>query len=53
MSYECFEDKVTAGAWRVEGYDSTTGEVVITIFVGPRSAERARQYFIFITAEAK
>lgn len=49
MTYECFEDKVTAGDWRVEGCDTKTGDVEITIFSGYRAAERARQYYFFIT----
>ena len=49
MTYECFEDKQTPGDWRVEGFDPKTGEVEITVFAGSRAADRARQYFIFIT----
>jgi hypothetical protein len=52
MNYECFEDKEVEGAWRVEGFNKETGEVTITLFVGPRAPERARQYFVFIS-EAK
>ena len=52
MQYECFEDRENKGDWRVEGFDPATGEVSITLFVGHGAAERARQYFVFIT-EAK
>jgi hypothetical protein len=51
MTYECFEDRVTPGDWRVEGLDIKTGDVEIVIFAGVRAAERARQYFFFITGE--
>lgn len=51
MNHECFEDKENNGAWRVEGFDPKTGDVTIAIFAGHRAAERARQYFVFITGE--
>ena len=43
MKYECFEDRVTPGDWRVEGLDIKTGDVEIVNFAGVRAAERARQ----------
>ena len=49
MTYECFEDKVTGGDWRVEGLDKKTGDVSIVIFSGFEAEKRARQYFFFIT----
>lgn len=49
MTYECFKDKEFTGCWRVEGIDTATGEVAVTIFSGHQAEERARQYYFFIT----
>jgi hypothetical protein len=45
MVYELVEDKLIAGAWRVEGINfDGDAEVYVTIFVGPNAQNRAQEY---------
>jgi hypothetical protein len=44
MDWFCFEDKLYAGDWRVEGRDFDGGSVYIVIFSGPNAHERAQEY---------
>jgi hypothetical protein len=45
MEWFCFEDKLYAGDWRVEGRDyGNDGRVYIAIFSGPDARERAQEY---------
>jgi hypothetical protein len=43
MNWECVEDKVYPGEWRVEGIDDD-GDIYVTVFSGPRARERAEDY---------
>ena len=45
MEWECFEDMRNKGDWRVEAIDfDNEGAVYVTIFTGPGSRKRAREY---------
>ena len=45
MEWECFEDMKNKGDWRVEAIDfDNEGAVYVTIFSGPGSRKRAREY---------
>jgi hypothetical protein len=45
MDWFCFEDKLYAGDWRVEGRDyGNDGRVYVIIFSGPNAHERALEY---------
>jgi hypothetical protein len=46
MRWYCFEDKLYAGDWRVEGNDDdeNQGRVYVAIFSGPNAHERAQEY---------
>ena len=43
MRWYCFEDKLYAGDWRVEGNDNE-GRVFVAIFSGADAHERAQEY---------
>ena len=43
MRWYCFEDKLYAGDWRVEGKDNEE-RVYTAIFSGPDAHERAEEY---------
>jgi hypothetical protein len=49
MIYECFADKEVPNDWRVEGMDADTCKISIVIFSGHDAADKARQYYFFIT----
>jgi hypothetical protein len=45
MNWFCFEDRLYAGAWRVEGRDyGNDGRVYVAIFFGRDAHERAQEY---------
>jgi hypothetical protein len=45
MNYETIADKEIKGAWRVEAIDfDGDGDCFVTIFCGPDSEVRAREY---------
>ncbi len=45
MRYEAFEDKLVPGQWRVEAINhDDDGECYVTIFTGPESERRAKEY---------
>jgi hypothetical protein len=45
MEWEVIEDRQHSGHWRVEAINRDgDGEVYVTVFSGPRSEERAREY---------
>jgi hypothetical protein len=52
MEWECFEDTKNRGDWRVEAIDfENEGAVYVTIFSGPESQERAREYAAMKSAQ--
>jgi hypothetical protein len=52
MEWECFEDMKNKGDWRVEAIDlDKEGAVYVTIFSGPRSRKRAREYVALKSAQ--
>lgn len=45
MKYEVVQPQYDAGDWRVEAIDDDReGECYVTIFAGPQSEDRAREY---------
>jgi hypothetical protein len=52
MEWECFEDMKNKGDWRVEAIDfDNEGAVYVTIFSGPGSRKRAREYAAIKSAQ--
>ena len=52
MEWECFEDMKNKGDWRVEAIDfDNEGAVYVTIFSGPGSRKRAREYIAIKSAQ--
>ena len=53
IEYEVLEDKVTQGSWRVEAIDyGSEGEIYIAIFSGPKSKQRAEEYYLWKSRQA-
>jgi hypothetical protein len=47
LEYITFEDKQCPPDWRVEAFDTKTGESYIAIFSGPEAEKRAAEYLAF------
>lgn len=52
MEYDVAPDRVYPGDWRVEAIDRDgDGEAYVTIFSGPQSEQRAREYAAWKTSQ--